>query len=83
MGMFGFMNDFFGYIGTLLGTIIIYADDIKSGDYKKVCLLLISHLVFVLVAIVILYTLKIPEKPEDYPTQILKRVKEDSDAEQF
>ena len=55
MGLFNFMNEFFIYLGTLMGTIIIQANHIESNDYKKVCLLVLSHCIFILVGLCILF----------------------------
>lgn len=67
MGLFNFFNYFSQSIGMFLGSIVIHIEHIKSGNYKKVCFLILLHAVFILASFILLFISKIPEKPEEYP----------------
>lgn len=46
---------------------MIHLDHIKSSNYKKVCYLIMIHLSFIVIAIILLFLSRIPEKPDEYP----------------
>lgn len=68
MALFFFINNSCLVLGRFLSTFLIYLFKIESHDYKKIDEIIVTHIIFVVISICILFLSFIPDKKRDYPT---------------
>ena len=63
MGLFHFLNELCLCVGLILGSLIVICLNISEENVNKVCFLIFTHFLFIVISTILLFLTKIPEKP--------------------